>query len=99
MNIDKIDILDNNIELSIFPKTNKLIHNKKETNITNEKIEALLNIIRSWKPNYYSRKGFDGARVAIKIYYDGKVDTITMTRKLPNNYDVFNKFVRDLYGR
>ena len=99
MNIDKIHILINDIELSIYPKTNKLIRHNEEVNITDEKIDDLIRIIRGWKSNYYSDKGFDGNMFTIEILSNGKLDTIKGIRKLPDNFDEFKKFVRDLYGR
>jgi len=99
MNIDKIEILSNNIKLTIIPNENKLIRQGKSTTITNEEIEQLIRIIRYWKSDYYSNKDFDGAITLIKIYYDNKIDTIKIIRKLPDNYDEFNKYVRLLYGR
>ncbi len=99
MNIDKIEILVNDISFTILPKENKLIKKDKITTISDEEISYLISIIRTWKSNYYNNKYFDGNVFEIKVHSNDKVDIIRGTRNLPENYEEFSKLVRSLYGR
>ena len=99
MNIDKIDIVNNNIKLTILPEEHKVIKADLVTDITEEEIDEFFRIISVWDNNYYSSTGFDGNSFTVRIYYDGKVDTFKGIRKMPDNYNDFNTFVRKLNDR
>lgn len=96
MNIDRIDITENNKLLAILPKKNKVIIEDRIKDISTEKIEELIRIIRTWDNKYYNSK-IDGNTFEIRIHYDGKTDIISGLAGLPRNYEEFAKYIRSLY--
>ena len=99
MNIDKIDIVNNGIRLTIIPNENKLIKKDNTTTITDEEIDTFFDIISTWKDNYYSSNGLDGNNYTVRIFHDHKIDTFKAIRKVPSNYNEFHNFVRTLNDR
>lgn len=97
MNIDRIDITEKNNLIVILPKQNKLIIEERTKDISDEKIEDLIRIIRTWNKEYFNSKLMDGEKFEITIYSDGKEDTIRGIIGLPNNYEEFSKYIRSLY--
>ena len=97
--IDKIEITNNEMNLIIFPKENKVQIRNRKVDISDEEINMLLSIIRTWKHNYGSSKYFDGIKLNINVYYKGQVDSIKSTGEMPNGYLEFDRIVRELYDR
>ena len=99
MNIDKIEITENDISLTLFPKTNKLSIGEKEYKIEPDVTRELIRIIRTWDNEYIDNTYFDGNRYEIRIYQDNNVDVLKGTRNGPRNYKEFSKLIRSIYGR
>ena len=99
MNIDKIEIVDNNNYLEIFPKGHYYIYKDNKKEITDEEIKKFIMIIGDWDNLYFDNEGIDGPIINIKLYSKDIVEQIKIVRKLPDNYSEFAYFLRGLYAR
>lgn len=97
MDIDKIEIYENNMFFTIFPKINKVEIEEKTYDIKSETIEHLIRIIRTWDKVYIDNSYIDGNRYEVKIYQDNNVDVFKGVRNGPKNYIDFSKLIRSIY--
>ena len=99
MSVDKIEISNNNIMLSIYPKTNEKEIDGIKYHIKQEVIEELFRIIRTWDKEYIDNTYSDGNRYEIIIYEGNKREVYRGVRKGPKNYKEFSELIRGIYDR
>lgn len=99
MNSIQIDIKSygNNINIYIDIKNNIIRINNLEKDITNEKIDDLLRIIRRWKKEYHNSKIIDAESFYIKIDTDEGIDIINGKGEYPENYILLKDWISDIY--
>jgi len=99
MNIDMIEIMENEIKFTIFPKKLQVLIHNKYYPIKEEKIKELIRITRTWDNKYTDSGYLDGNRFEISIHCDGEVNRKCGIRGVPNNYQEFDDWVRSIYDR
>ena len=97
MNIDRIEITENSVQLTIFPKEHKAIINDKDYLIKDEKINELFDIIKNWENEYIDNSYYDGNSYSIYIFHEGKVTKYIGKRAYPQNYEMFTNYIRSIY--
>lgn len=96
----------NSIEIVIDNKTLKteiyidnvkqtIIINNKEKEISKEKIEDLIRIIRTWKNNYHNQNVVDAESFFIKINLNSETEIIKGNGSYPENYILFKEWISD----
>ena len=85
-----------NILIDVINKI--IILNNKQKEITDEKINELLRIIRTWENSYQSNNIIDGEEFLIKINTDNKTEIIKGKGKYPENYNLLKSWIGDIYG-
>lgn len=97
--INDIEIYINNIGIEkyikIFPKERKILIGSITKDISEEKINELLRIIRLWN-NTYDNKLIDGEEFTIKIVYKDNVEKISGKGLCEKNYKSFRKWISDI---
>ena len=99
MTIDRIDIMENEIFISIYPKINEMEIEGKIFPIDDETIENLLRILRTWDNEYVNNTYFDGNRYEVRIHEGENTEVFKGTRSGPENYNEFTRLIRSIYGR
>ena len=99
MNIIEITINNLNEEKNIMIDiiNNKIKTNNQIYNITKEKIEDLLRIIRTWHPVYKNKNYLDAESFLIKINDDIGTKIIKGQGEYPDNYQLFKEWISEFY--
>lgn len=93
-----INSIGNKLDILIDTKNNKIMINNKEKNITKEKIDDLLRIIRTWEPIYKKKTNLiDSEKFLIKINTNEGIDIIKGEGNFPENYITFKKWLGEFY--
>lgn len=95
MNYIEININNNRIYIDIKRKIITINNTEKE--ITEEKLYALLRIIRIWRKEYNNPKIIDGEKFLIKISTTEGIDTIEGNGDYPSNYSSLKKWISDIH--
>lgn len=91
-----ISNITNQIDIAIDVKHNIYFTKNGKYSITNEKIEELLSIIRTWNNEYDASNMIDSEKFLICIKSREKEEIIKSHGNLPINYDQFKNWVGDL---
>lgn len=100
--MNKIEIHINNminkIHIHINVKTYKMIINNEEKNITQDHIDALLRIIRTWNTSYENTDNqIDNETFLINISTEEGIYTIKGNGNYPKNYNLFKDWIGEFY--
>ncbi|MBR6689950.1 MAG: hypothetical protein IKL65_01295 [Bacilli bacterium] len=98
INFIEISIENTNqvIYIKINVKDNLIDINNKQRNISNEKIEGLLRIIRTWE-SVYEGEIIDNEKFMIRITGEDYVDKIKGNGSYPSNYRMFKDWIGEVY--
>lgn len=91
-----INSMSNSFDLAIDVSRNLYFTKQGKYTITNEKIEDLISIIRTWKNEYGETNILDQERFLIVIKTETEEETIKSNGELPDNYDLFKNWLGDL---
>ena len=80
-----------NIKIDIINK--KININNQEKEISEEKIESLLRIIRTWENNYQSNNLIDAESFEIKINTINETEIIKGKGSYPNDYQLLKEWI------
>ena len=92
-------IIDNkteNIDIYIDVVKETIIINNKEQKITEEKIDDLIRIIRTWDNVYNNSNVIDSETFFIKIDTNNGTEIIKGNGEYPNNYILLKEWISDL---
>lgn len=93
-----INSIGNNINIFIDAINYKIKINDKEKNITKEKLNQLIRIIRTWSPVYQNKSSkLDIETFIIKINTNEGTDVIKGEGDFPNNYIEFKNWIGEFY--
>lgn len=94
----RIEINNTYLNYNIIINVKKLVlnFNNNIKEITEEKIQDLLRIIRTWDNYYGSSNIIDDIRYSITIIIDKEVDALKSDGVKPHNFDLFMNWVNDL---
>lgn len=90
-----IDTITSNIDIYIDILKETIIVNNKEQNITKEKIDDLLRIIRTWNNEYNNPKVIDSETFLIKINMLDGTEIIKGRGDYPDNYLSLKEWISD----
>lgn len=91
-----INSITNSIDIAIDIKRNIYFTKDGKYPITNEKLEDLIAIIRTWKNEYGTTSSLDSEKFLICIKSEDGEETIKSNGELPDNYDLFKNWLGDL---
>lgn len=98
--MNSIEIYINNIGIEtniiINNKNNLITINNKTKEISEEKINDLIRIIRTWKNEYKNKKKIDSETFKIIINSNTETETITGNGDYPDNYNTFKEWIDDI---
>lgn len=92
-----IENITSNLEIYIDISKKIITINNKEKQITIEKIDDLIRIIRTWNNEYINPKIIDAESFLIKINTDEGIEIIKGHGDYPNNYNLLKEWISDLY--
>ena len=94
-----INSIGNNLNIYIDTKKNKIKINGKEKEITEEKINNLIRIIRTWDNIYKDNNHqIDRETFLININTNEGTDSIKGTGGYPENYSELKDWIGEFYG-
>lgn len=94
-----INNIGNNTDIYIDTKKHKVIINKKQKDITDEQIDELIRIIRTWDEVYESNtKIIDPEFFLINLNTNEETYTIRGDGGYPSNYHLFKEWIGELHG-
>ena len=86
--------IGNNINIFIDAKNYKLTINNKTKDITEDQLDNLIRIIRTWNSNYPSDNNeIDKETFLIRINTDNEPDVIKGNGTYPDNYLAFKEWI------
>lgn len=91
-----IDSKTENIDIYIDVVKETIIINNKEQKITEEKIDDLIRIIRTWDNVYNNSNVIDSETFFIKIDTNNGTEIIKGNGEYPNNYILLKEWISDL---
>lgn len=80
-----------NIKIDIIKK--KIIINNIEKDITEDKIDGLLRIIRTWDNNYQNNNLIDGESFEIRINTTNETEIIKGNGSYPDDYQLLKEWI------
>ena len=91
-----IDSKTENIDIYIDVVKETIIINNKEQKITEEKIDDLIRIIRTWDNVYNNSNVIDSESFFIKINTNDGTEIIKGNGEYPDNYILLKEWISDL---
>ena len=91
-----IDSKTENIDIYIDVVKETIIINNKEQKITEEKIDDLIRIIRTWDNVYKNSNVIDSETFFIKIDTNNGTEIIKGNGEYPDNYILLKEWISDL---
>lgn len=92
-----IENINNIINIKIDTINKKININNSEKDITKEKIEALLRIIRTWENVYQNSNLIDAESFEIKINTINETEIIKGKGNYPNDYQLLKEWIGEFY--
>ena len=94
-----INNIGNNLIIYIDIEKNKIKINDREKEITEEKLDNLIRIIRTWNNVYENNNSkIDNETFQININTNEGTDRIKGTGGYPENYSEFKDWIGEFYG-
>lgn len=97
MNSIEIIIDNKNIDIYIDIVRKIIITNNKEQKITEEKIDELIRIIRTWDNVYNNKNIIDAESFFIKVDTNEGIEIIKGSGEYPDNYILLKEWISDFY--
>lgn len=94
-----INNIGNNLEIILDYDNNKVkLNNKQEKDISRDKLDDLIRIIRTWNSVYESNsKIIDLEKFTIKVITAEGISIINGNGTYPDNYSAFKDWISDIY--
>lgn len=93
----QINNMYNNLEIYIDYDNNKIKINNIKKDISRDKIDDLIRIIRTWKSTYENNFNMvDREKFRIKVITDEGIDTFEGNGTYPDNYSLFKDWISDI---
>lgn len=93
----QINNMYNNLEIYIDYDNNKIKINNIKKDISRDKIDYLIRIIRTWKSTYENNFNMvDREKFRIKVITDEGIDTFEGNGTYPDNYNLFKDWISDI---
>jgi len=92
-----IENINNIINIKIDTINKKININNLEKDITEEKIDALLRIIRTWDNVYQNSNLIDAESFEIKINTINETEIIKGKGNYPNDYKLLKEWIGEFY--
>lgn len=85
--------LSNKINIYIDTINKKIIINNQQKDISEEKIDDLIRIIRTWESNYQNLNNIDSESFEIRINLTNEIEIIKGNGNYPENYMLLKEWI------